>query len=122
MAEGPAPQQRESKGGRHLLDHFISMKEPDGRQATEASVMAEVGNLIGAGADTAAVGIAVVLGQLAEHPGDLATLRREVDEAYESLATSGRSENAELALRELEALPFLSGCVHEGTRLCPSIV
>lgn len=118
MAGGPG----DSKRGGDLLDHFISMREPDGRRATEASVMAEVGNLIGAGADTAAVGIAVVLGQLAEHPGDLARLRREVDEAYESLAASGRGGDAELGLRELEALPFLGGCVHEGTRLCPSIV
>lgn len=120
MAEGP----RDSKRGGDLLDHFISMREPDGKQATEASVMAEVGNLIGAGADTAAVGIAVVLGQLAEHPGDLATLRREVDGAYESRAKQSNpdGENAELGLRELEALPFLGACVQEGTRLCPSIV
>jgi cytochrome P450 len=106
---------------RDLLDHFISMKEPDGRTATEPSVMAEMGNLIGAGADTAAVGMAVVLGQLVEHPEDLARLRREVDEAYEALAASGEG-SAELSLREMEKLPFLSACVQEATRLCPSIV
>ena len=118
MAEDPdkAPQRE-----RDLLDHFISMKEPDGKKATEPSVLAEVGNLIGAGADTAAVGIAVVLGQLVEHPGDLATLRREVDRAYEELALSGQ-DPAELGLRELEKLPFLNACVQEGTRMCPSIV
>lgn len=114
---------KDSNRGRDLLDHFISMKEPDGQQATEPSVMAEVGNLIGAGADTAAVGMAVVLGQLVEHPDDLARLRREVDDAYEAaLATPGRDHSAELSLRELEGLPFLSACVQEATRLCPSIV
>lgn len=116
-----AEEEEDSKRGRDLLDHFISMKEPDGKKATQPSVMAEVGNLIGAGADTAAVGIAVVLGQLVEHPDDLATLRREVDEAYEALATSGQ-ESAELNLREMERLPFLSACVQEATRMCPSIV
>lgn len=118
MAESP---EKESQRRRDLLDHFISMKEPDGQKATELSVMAEVGNLIGAGADTAAVGMAVVMGQLVEHPDDLARLRREVDEAYEALATSGGG-SAELSLRELEALPFLNACVQEATRLCPSIV
>ncbi|KAK7720883.1 hypothetical protein SLS63_009666 [Diaporthe eres] len=120
MAEGDT--QKDSKRGRDLLDHFISMKEPDGRQATEPSVMAEVGNLIGAGADTAAVGMAVVLGQLVEHPDDLARLRREVDEAYEALAKTSGEGSAELSLREMEGLPFLSACVQEATRLCPSIV
>lgn len=114
-------EEEDSKRGRDLLDHFISMKEPDGKKATQPSVMAEVGNLIGAGADTAAVGIAVVLGQLVEHPDDLARLRREVDEAYEALAASGQ-ESAELKLREMERLPFLSACVQEATRMCPSIV
>lgn len=110
-----------SQRGKDLLDHFISMKEADGSQASEPSVMAEVGNLIGAGADTAAVGIAVVLGQLVEHPEDLATLRREIDTAYEEPALSGR-DSSELSLREMEKLPFLNACVQEATRLCPSIV
>lgn len=120
LAEGD---HKDTQRGRDLLDHFMSMKEPDGQQATELSVMAEVGNLIGAGADTAAVGIAVVLAQLVEHPDDLARLRREVDEAYEekALATSSQGP-AELTLREMEGLPFLSACVQEATRLCPSIV
>lgn len=118
MAEEP---QKDSSRGKDLLDHFISMKEPDGREATEPSVMAEVGNLIGAGADTAAVGMAVVLGQLVEHPDDLARLRQEVDKAYDELALSGQ-ESAGLSLREMEKLPFLSACIQEATRLCPSIV
>lgn len=118
MAESP---EKGSQRRRDLLDHFISMKEPDGQQATELSVMAEVGNLIGAGADTAAVGMAVVMGELVKHPEDLARLRREVDDAYETMAASGQG-SADLSLRELEALPFLSACVQEATRLCPSIV
>lgn len=118
MAEDP---EKQSQRGRDMLDHFISMKEADGGRATELSVRAEVGNLIGAGADTTAVGIAVVLGQLVEHPGDLATLRREVDKAYQELAPSGQ-ESAGLTLRDMEQLPFLNACVQEATRLCPSIV
>lgn len=118
MAEDP---HKDSQRGKDLLDHFISMKEPDGSKANEPSVMAEVGNLIGAGADTAAVGMAVIIGQLVEHPDDLATLRREVDKAYEELNLSGQ-ESAQMSLRELEKLPFLNACVQEATRLCPSIV
>lgn len=118
MAEDP---NKASSRGRDLLDHFISMKEPDGQKATQPSVMAEVGNLIGAGADTAAVGMAVVLGQLVEHPDDLERLRREVDDAYETLSSSGQG-SAELSWREMEQMPFLNACVQEATRLCPSIL
>lgn len=122
MAEAGGQEKSSRQGKRDLLDHFISMKEPDGRRATEPSVMAEVGNLIGAGADTAAVGMAVVMAQLVEHPADLARLRREVDGAYEEKKKKGPDAAEELSLREMEALPFLSACVQEATRLCPSIV
>lgn len=119
MKEDP---DKASERGRDLLDHFISMKEADGSPATERSVLAEIGGLVGAGADTAAVGIAVVLGQLMEHPDDLVTLRREVDTAYHELARTGRRDPSDLGLREMERLPFLNACVQEATRLCPSIV
>ncbi|KAL1866737.1 hypothetical protein Daus18300_006681 [Diaporthe australafricana] len=119
MAEGP---HKDPDRPRDLLDHFISMKEPDGRSATAPSVGAEVGNLIGAGADTAAVGMAVVMAQLVEHPEDQARLRHEVDEAYEKAGLSGQGSSAQLSLRELEKLPFLNAYVQEATRLCPSIV
>lgn len=118
VAEGPP---KGSQRPRDLLDHFISMKEPDGQSATEPSVLAEVGNLIGAGADTAAVGIAVVMAQLMEHPEDLARLRREIDDAY-AKADLSSEDSAGLGVRELEKLPFLNACVQEATRLCPSIL
>lgn len=118
MDEGP---HKDPDRPRDLLDHFISMKEPDGRDATAPSVGAEVGNLIGAGADTAAVGMAVVMAQLVEHPEDQTRLRQEVDEAYEKAGLSGQ-DSAQFSLRELERLPFLNACVQEATRLCPSIV
>jgi cytochrome P450 len=114
---------------RDLLDHFISMREPDGSRATEDSVMGEIGNLIGAGADTAAIGIAVVLGKLVENPDDLAALRREIDGAYRDLGSlsspSGEEGGSErhLSYRDMEKkLPFLVACVQEATRLCPSIL
>ncbi|KAJ0123947.1 hypothetical protein J7T55_012419 [Diaporthe amygdali] len=118
IAEGPP---KSSQRPRDLLDHFISMKEPDGQSATEPSVLAEVGNLIGAGADTAAVGIAVVMAQLMERPEDLERLRREIDDAYAKVDLSSEDSTG-LGVRELEKLPFLNACVQEATRLCPSIL
>ena len=63
-----------------MLDHFISMKDPDGGQVSFPGVAVEGGNLIGAGADTTAIAIAVVVGQLLVHPEDLQRVRQEIDE------------------------------------------
>lgn len=49
MARRETP--KRSAEDKDLLDHFISMKEPDGSPATDLSVQVELGNIIAAGAD-----------------------------------------------------------------------
>lgn len=105
-----------------MLDHFIAMKEADGRDAELPSIMNEIGAFIGAGADTAAIGIAAIIAQLMAHPDDLARLRREVDAAYARLGVSDKSDVGVLSESEAAKIPFLQACVKEATRLCPSIV
>lgn len=103
-----------------MLDHFIAMREPDGQSARWPSIAIEVGNLIGAGADTTAIGITVVMAQLMLHPEDWGRVKAEVDQAYEAAGTSDQ-ETVGLCLQLVEKLPFLKACIQEATRLCPSI-
>ena len=95
------------------------MKEPDGSNVPLPGILIEGGNLIGAGADTTAVGIAVVLGELLKRPKDYARVQKEVDAAC---TNNGISEVAGLTYLVAEKLPFLNACVKEATRLTPSIL
>lgn len=116
--------ERKSEGqsnSRDLLDNFFNMKEVDGSMAADSSILSEIGNIIGAGADTAAIGMAVVMGQLVLHPSDLRRVQQEIDEAHARLGLSGH-EGATLRLNDLEQLPLLNACVNEATRMCPSIL
>lgn len=97
------------------LDRFIAMKEADGSPASLPSVLGEAGNLLGAGGDTTAIGIAVVLGELLQHPEYLEKVRAEVDGAFEQTGQA-------LDYRTAEKLPFLHASVKEALRLCPSIL
>lgn len=102
-----------------MLDHFISMKEPDGSEVPLPGILIEGGNLIGAGADTTAIGIAVVLGKILEHPADYRRVQKEVDAAYSS---NNLASVADLTYLIAEKLPFLNACIKEATRLTPSIL
>lgn len=103
-----------------MLDHYIAMKEPDGSKATVPSILAETGNIIGAGADTTSIGIRAVLAQLVLHPGDYLQVREEVDKAYaEGGFAPGYSGIPYLVA---EKLTFLNACVKEALRLHPSIL
>lgn len=102
-----------------MLDYFISMKEANGQPATLPSILGETGSLSGAGGDTTAVAIAVVMGQLLMHPEECRKARDEVDAMYDQPATS---DNWQLDYRAAANLPWLSACIKEATRLCPSIV
>ncbi|KAK4620725.1 uncharacterized protein CLAFUR5_10740 [Fulvia fulva] len=75
-------ERKTSDHDRDMLDHFVDMKGLKSQFATAAEVQIEVGNLIGAGADTSAIGIAVVLGQLATHSEDYRRIQQEIDTAY----------------------------------------
>ncbi|KAH6980715.1 cytochrome P450 [Ilyonectria sp. MPI-CAGE-AT-0026] len=103
-----------------MLDHYIAMREPDGSKATVPSILAETGNIIGAGADTTSIGIRAVLAQLVLHPEDYLQVREEVDKAYaEGGFASGYSGIPYLVA---EKLTFLNACVKEALRLHPSIL
>jgi cytochrome P450 len=102
-----------------MLDHFISMKDHEGKQVTLPDVMMEAGNLIGAGADTTAAAISTVLGQLLNHPANYKRLQEEVDAAF---AAMPNGSDHQLDYKTAETLPWLTACIKEGTRLMPSIV
>lgn len=101
---------------RDMLDRYIAMKDPDGQPVRFTGVFIEAGNWLGADANTSAIGIAMVLGQLLTRPENYRRVQQEVDEAYASL------EGKPLDYLTAEKLPFLQACVKEATRLCPSIL
>lgn len=98
-----------------MLQYFIDGKTPDGNRVSKAEVMIEGVNILGAGADTTAVAILAVLGQLLTNDEALQKVRKEVDEAHQRL------EQDPLPFKELENLPYLSAVIRESTRLHPSI-
>lgn len=102
-----------------MLDHFISMKDHDGKQVALPDVMIEAANLIGAGADTTAAALSTILGQLLKHPAHYKRLQEEVDAAVAAMPDEA---NEQLDYKTAEALPWLTACIKEGTRLMPSIV
>ena len=104
-----------------MLDHFLSMKDPEGKTVGMPDVAVEAGNLLGAGGDTTAAAIAVVLKYLLSHPEDYQRLQQEVDKAYTDHHLGGESDE-HLSYEIASRLPFLSACIKEGTRLVPSIL
>lgn len=96
-----------------MLDYFINAKDSEGQPVTRSAVMMEIGNIVGAGADTTAIGILAILGQLLLNKEAFQRVRDEVDELYANHGKPG--------FRELEKLPYLSAVIRESTRLHPSI-
>lgn len=111
----------DEKGSSDMLDHFLSMKDPSGKKVGIPDVAVEAGNLLGAGGDTTAIGIAVVLKYLLSHPEDYKRLQQEVDKAYIDHHLDGKTDD-HLSYDIASRLPFLSACIKEGTRLVPSIL
>jgi len=99
-----------------MLQYFIGGKTPDGEPVTKAEVMIEAVNILGAGADTTAVAILAVLGQLLTDREVFARTRAELDVAHAELDYS-----TILPYRELEKLQYLSAVIRESMRLHPSI-
>lgn len=104
-----------------MLDHFLSMKDPDGDTVGIPDVAVEAGNLLGAGGDTTAIGIAVVLKYLLSHPEDYRRLQKEIEQAYADHHLDGKND-AHLSYEIASRLPLLNACIKEGTRLVPSIL
>lgn len=105
-----------------MLDHFIAMKTPDGRLVGDTDVLAEMGNIIGAGADTTSIGIRTVIGQLMLHQDSYARVQKEVDQAYRDHGFSDGPGAGSITFAVASELPFLSACVKEALRLHPSIL
>ncbi|KAI1365887.1 cytochrome P450 [Xylaria arbuscula] len=108
-----------SIGSSDMLDHFLDMKDLEGKQVKDIDVFGEVGNLLAAGADTTSVGIKAVLGPILRDAKRYRRLQSELDDAYE---VSGIAPGQPISYNILKDLPFLQACVKEGTRLHPSIV
>jgi hypothetical protein len=71
---------RESK--KHdMLDHFLAMKDPKGKPASISAIMAEIGNVLAAEADTTSVAITAVLGPLLRDSVRYRRLQAELDGA-----------------------------------------
>lgn len=112
-----------SKGtrDRDMLDHFLEMKGPQGQPVTLPELLADVGNLFAAGADTSSVAIRVVLFPLLTDPDRYQRLRSEIDAARAAAGIMGDADK-NLSYHDVKDLPFLSACVKEGSRIHPSII
>ena len=65
-----------------MLDHSIVMKDPEGCPVAPPAVSVDIGTFIGAGADTTAIRIAVVIGQLATHPNEYRRVQQGIDAVH----------------------------------------
>ncbi|KAH6696652.1 cytochrome P450 [Leptodontidium sp. MPI-SDFR-AT-0119] len=101
---------RESK--KHdMLDHFLAMKDPEGKPAFISAIMAEIGNVLAAGADTIFVAMTAVLGPLLRDSVRYRRLQAELD---------GAMNDRGLANEPVKDVPFLKACVKEGSRFHPN--
>jgi len=98
-----------------MLQYFINGKDSNGNPVSKSEVMIEGVNILGAGADTTAIAILAILGNVLQKPEDLQRLRKELDKAHDRLNSSS------LPFKELEKIPYLSAVVRESIRLHPSI-
>ncbi|KAM0240146.1 hypothetical protein ACHAP5_008066 [Fusarium lateritium] len=104
---------------RDLLQHFIEVKDSQGRQVGKKEVMIEGVNILAAGSDTTAIGILACLGYLLTNPLSKERLIEEIDNAYQDLNID--NEGRDISFKEAAKLPYLSAVIMESTRLHPSI-
>ncbi|PYI26716.1 cytochrome P450 [Aspergillus indologenus CBS 114.80] len=100
-----------------MLHHFVQMKDAQGNPASEGEVLIEAMNIIGAGADTTAIGMRACLYYVCTHPAVYKRLQREIDEYF-----AARPDQQGIPYNEARQLPYLHAVVSEATRLHPSIV
>ncbi|KAL4924978.1 cytochrome P450 [Aspergillus undulatus] len=91
-----------------MLDYFLAMKDTNGQPVGMPEVMAEVGNLLAAGADTTSVAIKAVLGYILQDRSRYRRLQSELDEA------ASRNTHRSLPYSTVKDLPFLTACIKEG--------
>ncbi|KAI1131093.1 cytochrome P450 [Nemania abortiva] len=104
---------------RDMLQHFIEAKDQNGNPVTKGDVVTEASNILGAGADTTAIGILAIIGNVISNPRVMRKLQQEIDQAHADLGLG--KENRSFSFKELEKLPYLSAVITESTRLHPSI-
>jgi cytochrome P450 len=116
MNEGPRESDKQD-----MLDHFLAMKDPEGNPASISEIMAEIGNVLAAGADTTSVAIKAVIGPVLRDSVRYRRLQAELDEALNKFGLANEP-GKNLPYAALKDLPFLSACIKEGSRIHPSIV
>ncbi|KAL4885787.1 cytochrome P450 [Aspergillus karnatakaensis] len=119
-----SPEERKAQqGDTDMLDHFLAMKDPTGRPASMSAIMAEIGNLLAAGADTTSVAVKAVLGPILRDRVRYRRLQDELLAAVLSSTSMNGKENGQILPYSVQKdLPFLSACIEEGFRMHPSIV
>ncbi|KAF7516548.1 hypothetical protein PCG10_002072 [Penicillium crustosum] len=100
-----------------LLQQFIDSKTSDGKPLDHPELLGEVVSLLGAGADTTAIGIRAALGPLVLDRTGYRKLIEEIDSFYATHNLEGR----EIKYTECLDLPYLQAVIKEGLRMHPSI-
>ncbi|KAJ5371830.1 Cytochrome P450 E-class group I [Penicillium concentricum] len=109
--------QQEKASRTDLLQQFIDSKTSNGDPLDQRELLGEVVSLLGAGADTSAIGIRSVLGSLLVDRAGYTKLTHEIDSFYVTQNLEGR----EIKYTECLELPYLQAVVKEGLRMHPSI-
>jgi cytochrome P450 len=111
-AENPDPE------APHTLVHAIVQSNLPEPELTHRRVSEEVASITGAGFESTAAVMRVILYHLYSNPDILARLRSEFREAGYA---PGGSYPADLDWVKLQQLPYLTAVLHEGLRLSPAL-
>ncbi|QKX54947.1 uncharacterized protein TRUGW13939_02037 [Talaromyces rugulosus] len=103
-----------------LLQQFIDARTREGKPLVHQELLGEVVSLLGAGADTTAIGIRAALGPLILHRTASCKVAEEIDRFYVANIPNGGSDR-EITYRECLTLPYLQAVIKEGLRMHPSI-
>ncbi|KAE8153520.1 cytochrome P450 [Aspergillus avenaceus] len=103
------------ENGENLDDFFARLMDDKAGQPNQlewGEIVAEVGAIINAGADTTAIALTQVVDLLIQHPKELQKLREEVDTALDE-------DEVIAPYDKVRNLPFLRACLDEALRLIP---
>ncbi|POR32112.1 Cytochrome P450 oxidoreductase [Tolypocladium paradoxum] len=106
---------RRHEEGEQLDDFFTCLMEDKNgvpNQLEWGEIVAEVGAIINAGADTTAIALTHILELLIRHPQHMKALRDEID------GVLGKDEII-APYDKVKDLPFLRSCIDEGLRIIP---
>ncbi|KAJ5669556.1 hypothetical protein N7462_010626 [Penicillium macrosclerotiorum] len=106
---------RRYMAGERLDDFFESLMEDKKHNPNNlewGEIMAEVGGLINAGADTTSIALTNVLELLLHSPQTLQKLREEIDEVLDE-------DEVVASYEKIKNLPFLKACIDESLHISP---